>query len=189
MSSANATSDSNPTRAQLRLIVLGQWVQAGLALVRGATAGRGLFAGAVALWQVFQAIRLATQLAQRLSELQGVLTAAASAQAPAPNLDDPPSNAAFLRHALIEIAETIQSALGRVPGPPRRSVEARATRAQATPKSPRRQSRLTPPRGRPPDPPPRPERRRARLRSPGARLNAPPPIAAPAIGRFRLAAA
>jgi hypothetical protein len=195
MTSASAIPDSNPTRAELRLVVLGQWVRAGLDLVRGASAGRGLIGGAVALWQVFQAIRLAIVLAQRLSDLQELLSRAVpgpqAAETPVQGSaawsNDPPAAAAFLRPALIEIGATIRDALGLASDRRRAKGAGRAAGAVAEPNAPHPLGRPTPPRGRPP----RPQRSRARRRRPRA-LGAPntfqPPIAAPAIGRFRLGA-
>jgi hypothetical protein len=204
MLSVSDIPDPNPTRAQLRLVVLGEWIRAGLALARGARAGRGLVGGAVALWRVFQAIRLAMQLTQRLSELQGVLPRAALETAPAapddPDLgsdfefglasDAPPWSAAILRSALAELAGTIRDALGGASAHRLASDGAVALRTAAEPEAPRAASRLQPLRGRPPDRPPRPQRWRARRRRPCAPCAfdiALTPIAATAIGREPLA--
>jgi hypothetical protein len=182
------------------MVVLGQWVRAGLDLARGAGAGRGLVGGAVALWRVLQAVRLAMQLAQRLSDLRDVLSTAAPETSPetspgetpdqgsATHPLDPPGAAAFLHHALSEIARTIRDALGLVPARRRRPDADKTQGVAAEPEIPRAQLRLTSPRGRPPDRPPRPERRRRPLR--GRILETTlTPIAAPASGRFRLAEA
>jgi hypothetical protein len=188
MSSVSAIPDSNPTRAQLRLVVLGQWVRAGLELARGAASERGLFGGVVALWRVLQAVRLAILLAQRLSELNGALARAARATAPgetAPDFEAPPT-AAFLQDALIEITRSIRDALGLAPDQRRRPVAGEAASAAAEPEVPRALGRPNPP----PDRPPRPERSPARVRSPCAPYaldTALPPIAALAIGRLPLA--
>jgi hypothetical protein len=196
MSSASAISDSTPTRSEMRLVVLGQWIRAGLDLARGASAGRGLIGGAVALWQVFQAIRLAMQLAQRLSELSGVLAFAAretaSAETADQGFDSPADNpsAACLRHALTALEATIRDALGLAPALSRPPDANETARTEAEPARPRVLGRQRRPRGRPPDRRPR-ERRQARPRrprAPGHLKTTHPPIAAQAIGRLRLAA-
>jgi hypothetical protein len=190
MSFLAAIPDSNPARAQLRLVVLGQWVRAGLEMARGAG---GLVGGAVALWRVLQAVRLAMQLAQRLSEMRGAPTPTLGIVTPEPALGDmvaqdpgfvsnDPPTAACLQHALIEITRTIREALGLAPDQRGRPVAGQAARPMAEPVIPRALGCATPPRGRPPDRPPR--RRRCALH-PLKTLSTP--IAAPAIGRFRLA--
>jgi hypothetical protein len=194
MSSASAIPDSNPTRAQLRLVVLAQWVRAGLDLAWRATARGGLVGGAVALWRIYQAVRLAIVLAQRLSELQGALTPAAlvtpSDETPAegvvPCAEDV-SAAAWLSHALIELNETLRDALGLAPVRRARPDTDGAADGAAQPEVPHPLGRQTPPRERPPDRPPKPARRR-RPRAARACQTALPPIAAPATGRFRLGA-
>jgi hypothetical protein len=65
MLSARAIADTPPDGDHLRLVVLAQWIAAGRALIRGATTtGRGLIGGAVALWRLAQAVRLAILLAR-----------------------------------------------------------------------------------------------------------------------------
>jgi hypothetical protein len=199
MTSVSAIPDSSPTRAQLRLVMLEQWIRAGLALARGAGAGRGFVGGVVALWQVFQAVRLAIQLAQRLSELQGALACAARETAPAQpaalgfdlQLNEPPCSAAFLCSALGALEETIRDALGLAPERRCGFDAAKASGAGGQAERPHPIGRSTPPRGLPPDRPPGPELWRARprrLRAPGALKPTLTPIAATAIGRYPLAA-
>jgi hypothetical protein len=196
MSSASPSPDPNPTRAQLRLVVLGQWIRAGLALVRGARAGRGLVGGAVALWQVFQAVRLAIQLAQRLSELQGALARVARDTAtgetvvrdPAPCTDDPPFAADFLRQAMYELTDLIGDALRLAPEPRDLFGAGEGPRAGPVFEVSPVLGRVAPARGRPPDRPPkfhRPPRRRRH--APFAGPSALPPTVAPTAGRSRLA--
>jgi hypothetical protein len=200
MSFLSASPDSNPTRTQLRLVVLGQWVRAGLALARGAKAGRGVIGGAVALWQVFQAVRLAILLAQRLSQARGALSIAAPETSPGeaaapgwePLFEDPACDAAFFRDALIALERTIRDALGLASERCGRFATNGAAAAMAERGVPRVLGRLTPPPARPPGRPPPLEPRLARRRrrcAPRALKTFRPPIAAPAIGRFRLAAA
>jgi hypothetical protein len=198
MSSSRAIPDSNPTRTQLRLVVLGQWVRAGLDLARGAG---GVIDGALALWRVFQAIRLAMQLVQRLSDARGALAFAAPETAPETALgeapiwdhasDDPAGSAAFLRDALIELGGMMRNALGLAPDLRRRSDAGEPASTITPPEPPSPLGRLQPPRGRPPDRPPPLERlsaRRSRPSTPHALKTQKTPIAALAIGRFRLAA-
>jgi hypothetical protein len=175
MPSATAIPGSNTTRAQLRLIVLGQWVRAGLALVRDARAGRGLVGSAVALWQVVQAVRLALILIQRLSELRAALSraglpagpvgSAAPGAGPAataePWSNEPPGAAAWLGLALTDIRQTIRAALGRWPACRDRRRPDAPARPATTPVSPRARRPRTPPRNRPPDRPRGPPRWRS----------------------------
>jgi hypothetical protein len=193
MTSAAALPDSNPARAQLRLVVLGQWVRAGLALARGGAAGRGWVGGVVALWQVFQAIRLAMALIQRLSELRGALSDAAVMTTPGETdglgsaSDDWATRANTLGRALNEIAATIDAALGlaadRRTGADAVGAAGRSTRpgAQADDHRPRKPIGLRPPSLRPLLDP----RRRRRRCAPVAK-SPPIPIVPWATGRFRL---
>ncbi len=176
MSSLSAIPDSNPTRAQLRLVVLGQWVRAGLELARGARAGRGLVGGAIVLWQVFQAVRLAILLARRLSEARHVPSPVAPETAPGETADgghapaqglefpanDPSSRAACLRHALIELTSMIRQVLDLASDRRGRSGAVEANGAVVAPELRRPKSRC----GRPLDRPPRPERRRQSCHTP-----------------------
>jgi hypothetical protein len=197
MSSASASPAPNPTRAQLRLVVLGQWIRAGLALACSARAGRGLVGGAVAPWQVFQAIRLAIQLAQRLSELQGALARVAPQTAPGetiaqgsgPCSDDPPFAADFLRQAMSELTDLIGDALGLAPEPRDLFGAGEAPRVGPVFEVSPVLGRVAPARGRPPDRPPkfqRPPRRRRH--APFAGPSTLPPTVAPTAGRCRLGA-
>jgi hypothetical protein len=197
MPSAFAAADPNPTRTDLRLVVLGQWVQAGRALVLGAATGRGLVAGA---------IRLAILLMQRLSELRGVLarvaaaSGAAAPSAPTPafdwsfatGADDPHGRTACLYDALVKSFGVICD-LTRPPAaqtrhenrdiPPNPAGASELLRAPGRRSCARRQ---------PSDPPLVTRRRRAPWRRPGAvrRLqSAPTPLAASAGGRLRVSEA
>jgi hypothetical protein len=125
MTFADAIADTTPIRAHLRRVVLAQWVRAGLALLRGAgTQGRGFVGGAVALWRVMQAVRLAMLLAQRLADAQGLAAArraaasdvpgAAPAWDPAWPLQDDPEDL-DLRRALEELMATITRASALAP--------------------------------------------------------------------------
>jgi hypothetical protein len=203
MSFDRAIAETPPNRADLRLVVLAQWVRAGLALIRGATtSGRGLVGGAVAFWRVMQAVRLALQLARLLAEARG----ATGARAPAPtSLPDPlipredtPASAAALGRALAELAAAISHALGlarrwsardggREPSGAR-GLEKVARRDRSASLKPRgRRRRLH---GRRPLRPPGPARPcRRRWRTPGAHECFSPPIAPLAVGRLPLARA
>jgi hypothetical protein len=65
--------------------VIAQWIAAGLALIRGATtSGRGLVGGAVALWRLAQAVRLAILLARRLRDAPDAPRAGAPGAASTP---------------------------------------------------------------------------------------------------------
>jgi hypothetical protein len=198
MSSVSALPDSNPTRAQLRLVVLGQWVRAGLALARGPQAGRGFIGGVVALWRVFQAVRLAIQLAQRLSELRGARLFDALGLEPGDRLDQDLVScsdgssvaAAWLHEALGEIQSAIHDALGLAQDRYARPQADKAGGVVAKLEVSHTPGRPTPPRGLPPERPPGPGPGRWRRPARGRRMQtAPTPIATLAVGRFRLAAA
>jgi hypothetical protein len=168
MSSVSAIPDSNPTRTHLRLVVLGQWVRAGLALARRAQAGQVFVGGAVALWKIFQAVRLAILLARRLSELQGRLSRAGTETASGdgvpggvldrgPGLYDSPDGA-WVQDAWDELLWTMQEGPGSArPGRPRRErpISWPRSRCAAPPWRAFAPARSARPRGRPPDRPPR----------------------------------
>jgi hypothetical protein len=202
MPSATAPADTSLTRADLRLMVLAQWVRAGLDLMRGArTTGQGLFGAAVALWRLAQAVRLAMELARRLGEARGVRVPRAPAADTPPDLvfpgDTTPPNAAALHAALAELATAIADALGvaRHRGASFRDREPlgsplRPTTATARDPGRRPYGRRTPPGiGRVDRPPGAEPPGRRRTRSARALETNPPPIAALAIGRAALAMA
>ncbi len=208
MTSMRAIADTTPTRSELRLVVLAQWIAAGLALIRGATTtGRGLVGGAVALWRLAQAVRLAILLARRLKQAQDAAGAGASAPASTPISAWPheaaPLSDDALRRAMAELEAAMAGALAATPQG-RASVWDRAwdrvwdrelparifprASQEAPGPSPRSLGRRTPPQGRRPLRPPGPERPcRRRWRTPGALIPAPTPIAALATGRDPLA--
>jgi hypothetical protein len=174
-----AIADPPATRTDLRLAVVAQWIRAGLDLVRGASSGRGLVGGAVALWQVVQAVRLAIRLAGLLAEAR---RASSPAAGPAPGcaphpgqagpVDDQTSNAAALSRALAELAAAISEALG--PARPFQPTSIVAERAATLLALPRADLRGTPPCGQRPDRPPGAERPPRRgCRAPRV-LNMPP---------------
>ncbi len=76
---------SAPTRTQLRLAVLVQWVEAGLALARRLTeeAERGLIHAARTVYRISRAVRLALILHARLSDPDCTLFQPKPARAPA----------------------------------------------------------------------------------------------------------
>jgi hypothetical protein len=196
-------ADTTPSRTDLRLVVLAQWIRAGLDLVRGATTtGRGLVGGAVTLWRLAQAVRLAILLAQRLKAGQGaprVSTPCPSPtqrQAEARELTPPDDDA--LRRAMAELEAAMAGALDWAP-PGRvcvciwdreRPVRFFA-RASQEARGPRRgpHGLRVPPRGQRPVRPPGAEPPGRRRRSRPARALEPtsPPIAPLAIGRRPLA--
>ncbi len=202
MTSVRAIAETTPTRTHLRLVVIAQWIAAGLALIRGATtSGRGLVGGAVALWRLAQAVRLAILLARRLKKAADAsrLSTSGPASAPVPVwcVEDAPMDDAELRRAMAELEAAIANALGAAPqGYARDWDRERPARIFARPSqeargpSPRPQGRRTPPCGqwpvRPPGPA-RPGRRRSRLAR--ALKTTSPPIAPVAIGRNPLAKA
>jgi hypothetical protein len=194
MTSVHAIADTTPCRNHLRLVVLGQWIRAGLALTRAATTGGGLVGGVIALWRVAQAVRLAMRLSQLLAEVAAAPAARparvepglAPYPMPAEPMNGPPADAgaAALRQALVELAAKISAALG---GTSHHRPTCVAILITATVlDGPRPALRRTPPHGRPPDDP-RARRRRWRLLK--ALTKTPPPIAAPATGRLALAQA
>jgi hypothetical protein len=193
-----AIADTTPTRAHLRLVVLAQWIAAGLALIRGATTtGRGLVGGAAALWRLAQAVRLAILLARRLKQAQAASNSAAPRSSasgpaftpvPAWSLEDAPLDDAALRRAMAELEAAIADALGAAPHgrphgrmsvwerEPARSIFASVSFPAEGPIRPH--SRQTPPCGRRPLRPPGPDRPcRRKWRTPGALKTAPTPIA------------
>jgi hypothetical protein len=197
-------SDTSLTRTDLRLAVIAQWIRAGLERVRAATmTGRGVVGGAVALWRLAQAVRLAILLARRLKDAQAAPRAGVSTPAPNPvatwSLADTPLDDADLRRAMAELEAAMANAIGPAPQGCARLWDrlwdrerparlfARASRAARGP-SRRPQGRRTPPLGlrplRPPGPA-RPGRRRSRLAR--APETTSPPIAPLAIGRRPLA--
>jgi hypothetical protein len=209
MTSVRAIADTTPTRTHLRLVVIAQWIAAGLALIRGATtSGRGLVGGAVALWRLAQAVRLAILLARRLRNAADAPHASAPGAASTPVSawsDEAPLDDDALRRALAELEAAIADALSAAPQA-RASVLASAwdrawdrerparlfARAsqQARGPSPRPHGRRTPPLGLRPLRPPGPERPfRRPWRTPGAHKPTPPPIAPLATGRDPLAKA
>jgi hypothetical protein len=204
MTSVRAIAETTPTRTHLRLVVIAQWIAAGLALIRGATtSGRGLVGGAVALWRLAQAVRLAILLARRLREAadapRAAAPGAASTPVPAWSLEDAPLDDDALRRALAELEAAIADALAAAPQD-RASVWdrfwdrerparlfARASQ-QAPGSNSRPHGRRTPPLGLRPLRPPGPARPRRRpWRTPGALKPTPPPIAPLATGRDPLA--
>ncbi len=177
MTSDDAIADTTPSRTLLRLVVLGQWIRAGLALARGG----GIVGGAVALWRVAQAVRLAMRLARRLAEAERARAARVATVAPglAPTPDSGLSSADALLWALEDLAAECSAVL-----------RPRATgRPAAMMRSETRDLRTgTRPLGRRASPAPPPARRRRRCR-PLALDTTSPPIAAKAIGRLALARA
>jgi hypothetical protein len=124
MTSARVIADTTPTRTDLRLVVLAQWIRAGLAMTRAAATGRGLVGGAVALWRLAQAVRLAILLARRLKHAQGAsrvsapcfnVSGPASTPVPAWSLEAAPMDDAALERALAELEATIANARGLTP--------------------------------------------------------------------------
>jgi hypothetical protein len=206
MTSVRDIADTTATRSELRLVVIAQWIAAGLALMRGATtSGRGLVGGAVALWRLAQAVRLAILLARRLKAAQAAPRSSTSCPAPARvpawSVEDAPMDDADLRRAMAELEAAIAAALGaaahgRASLWDSLSDRERAPRIFARPSqeargpSPRPQGRRTPPLGLRPLRPPGPERpRRRRWRTPGALQPTPPPIASWRSGATRWLAA
>jgi hypothetical protein len=195
MTSMRAIADTTPTRSELRLVVLAQWIAAGLNLIRGATTtGRGLVGGAVALWRLAQAVRLAILLARRLKQAQDAFNSGApssrasgpaSTPVPAWSLEAAPLDDDALRRAMAELEAVIADALSAAT--PRRAslwepefparIPARTSHEADGPIR-RPHGRPTPPLGLRPLRPPgfyRPYRRRRR--TPGALNTAPTPIA------------
>jgi hypothetical protein len=195
MTSLHAIADTTPNRSDLRLVVLAQWIRAGLDLIKGAsTTGRGLVGGAVALWRLAQAVRLAILLAKRLKEAQGApcsgaprVSASRPASSPVPtwSLETAPLDDADLRRAMAELEAAIADALGAAPRrrlspwdslwdcerPAR--VFARASR-EARGRGRRPKGRSTPRLGLRPLRPPGPEEPcRRRWRTPGALKSVP----------------
>jgi hypothetical protein len=180
-------------------VVLAQWVRAGLAMVRGAMmSGRGLVGGAIALWRLAQAVRLAILLARRLADAAGVASPITDAVASEAGLgfpsalpgalDAPSANAAALSRALAEIATAISAAVDRAPRP--RAAAVATEGAASLPEPPRPGLGWTPPHIWRADRPPGPARPRRRRSRPARALQTiPPPIAALAIGRSALARA
>jgi hypothetical protein len=192
MTSTRAIAVTPSFRTDLRLVVLAQWVRAGLALMRGtATTGRGLIGGAVALWRVAQAIRLAMVLAQRLGEIRLATGSGRSCSGPdvdpAEPRDDRPTNADALRQALAELAATISDALARTPQLRPGSSAVAAARVAPPPGVPHPRVHRTRPRGLRPHRPPGPRPPRGRRTCPPPVCHPPlTPIAAAATGRSRL---
>jgi hypothetical protein len=195
MTSPHAIADTTPSRTHLRLVVLAQWIRAGLALARSAATGGGLVSGAIALWRVAQAVRLAMRLAQLLKDAAAARAANPASVAPglAPHLmptepvDGRPTNADALRRALAELASAISANLGLAPHHPPMSIAA-ASLAVA-PQCPR-PDLVAPPCGKRPDRPPGAlHPRQRRWRAPRTLNKAQNPIAALAIGRLALACA
>jgi hypothetical protein len=200
MTFARTIADTTATRNELRLVVIAQWIAAGLALIRSATTtGRGLVGGAVALWQLAQAVRLAILLARRLKQAQDASNLGASdsgapswrapgpASTPVPawSLEAAPLDDDALRRAMAELEAVIADALSAAP--PRRAslwepelparIPARTSHEADGPIR-RPHGRPTPPLGLRPLRPPgldRPYRRRRR--TPSALNTAPTPIA------------
>jgi hypothetical protein len=196
MTFARAIADTTPNRDHLRLVVLAQWIAAGIALIRGATTtGRGLVGGAVALWRLAQAVRLAILLARRLREAQAASRSGAAASGPAPtpvpawSVEDAPLDDAALRRAMAELEAAMADALCATPQ--RRAslwdgvwardwdrerparILARASQEARGP-----QGRPTPPQGpRPLRPPGLDPLDRRRWRTPGAPNTDPTPVA------------
>jgi hypothetical protein len=172
MSFTDAIADTSPSRSQLRLMALAQWVRTGLALAWGAAPGRGYVGRAVMLWRVVQAVRLALQLARRLSEADDALAPAAPVCSDGPDaapdsvptwslVASPavaPANAAALSGALAELAGRISAVLGLTPArrPSVWAVSAASAPATLGALHPRDQG--TPPCGQRPDRPPGPKR-------------------------------
>jgi hypothetical protein len=207
MSSRRAIADTSLTCTHLRLVALAQWIAAGLDLVRGATTtGRGLVGGAVALWRLAQAVRLAILLARRLKDAQAAsnsaaprLSASCSVFTPIPawSLEDAPLDDAALRRAMAELEAAISNAVG--PAPHERArlwdrerparIFARASQEARGP-SRRTHGRRTPPCGQRPVRPPGPARPGRRSSRPARALETTsPPIATLAVGRLPLARA
>jgi hypothetical protein len=204
MALTRAIVETPASRSDLRLMVLAQWIRAGLDLIRGArTSGRGLVGGAVALWRLAQAVRLAILLARRLRESRGAPrpseTSPAYTPVPTWSPEAAPLDDDALRRAMAELDAAIADALGATPQQPASLWDSlwdceRPTRpfARASLKarrpSRRPHGRSTPRLGLRPLRPPGPEQPcRRRWRTPGALKSAPPPIAPMAIGRAPLA--
>ncbi len=181
MTVTRISADATPTRNDLRLAVLAQWIAAGLGLVRDA---RGLVGGAVALWRLAQAVRLALLLARRLAETGGVSQARAPGSAP--DLAWPVHDASAHAAALAELAAALSiaadipqprplAAWDREPSGSLMPQTARPCRARASLKA--RGPRVRP-HGRRPLRPPGPARAfRRRWRTPGAQETTLTPIA------------
>ncbi len=202
MTYVRAIADTSPTRNHLRLVVLAQWIAAGIALIRGATTtGRGLVGGAVALWRLAQAVRLAI-----LREAQGAPRASASGPPSTPvptwSLDAAPLDDDALRRAMAELDAAVANALGGAPqgraslwdrawdsvwdrARPAR-IFARASQAARGPNR-RPHRRRTPPLGLRPLRPPGPVTRPAKIAQAGRPGRDPDPDRPPAIGRDPLA--